>query len=108
MKINSVPIEVYRQIGNQTPRKAETGPGPGLDTKPTGRADAVTVPGRPAAAVAPASPSLLSGVLSGEEKEMLTAFFARFGDAPDQARTYGVDARTAHPPLTGLRLDVKG
>jgi hypothetical protein len=111
LKINTVPVEAYRQASNQTIKKNQSAEeqaksGQGAKTK------TITLPGlTDAEAVsikAPASPSLLEGVLSTEEKTALVKHFARFGDSQDSSQIYGTNARTTDGAQTGIRLDVRG
>lgn len=111
MKINSVPIEVYRQTAGVAPKQnqAPTRQQDGLQR--ADRKDVVSIPvGRESeslAVKAPVSPSLMEGVLSPEEKNELMKHFARFGDAQRQPPIYGSTAQTRAAVGTGYQVDVK-
>lgn len=107
MRINTVPVEAYRQASNQSSKKNEAAAQDNLST-----AQKITLPGinsTDAGSVkAPQAPSLLSGVLSSEETTMLVKHFARFGDSRESSPIYGTDARAQSGIQIGVRLDVKG
>ena len=111
MKIHAVPIEAYRQTAgvaskkNQAPAQEQTG------LQRTDRRDVVSIPiGRESeslAVKAPVSPSLLEGVLSSEEKDVLIRHFARFGDDQQQSTIYSAGTQTGASVATGTKVDVK-
>ncbi len=111
MKINSVPIEVYRQTAgvaskqNQAPAREQDG------LQRADRKDVVSIPvGRESeslAVKAPVSPSLMEGVLSPEEKNELMKHFARFGDTQQPSPIYGAGAQARAAVGTGYQVDVK-
>ncbi|MCK5127145.1 MAG: hypothetical protein KAR42_12900 [candidate division Zixibacteria bacterium] len=111
MKINTTPVEAYRQSGNQTLRKSP-GAQPELDLNKAADKDKITIPGSGDNNVGSVhvakSPSILSSVLSSDEKQMLTKHFARYGDAPESTRVYGTDARTHASGMTGMKVDLTG
>jgi len=110
--IKAVPVEAYRQANNYSAAKSETGKKEELDPKKASRSDKITLPGVNDAQVGSIKlekpPSLLSGVLSSEERDLLVKYFARFGDTPESSQIYGTDARTSKTPATGFKVDLKG
>jgi len=112
MKINTVPVEAYRQAGNTTVRRPHTEQGEPTAAGKSNRPDTITLPGANSAEAQSLklnlSPSALSSVLSSEEKNMLVKHFARFGDGGQEAPTYGTDAKPSESQLTGLAVDLRG
>lgn len=108
MKINTVPVEAYRQAGNQTIKKNDAA----KEQSDPGRIQNITLPGindaEAGSIKAPASPSLLSSVLTPDEKTMLVGHFARFGDSHESSQIYSTDARVRAGAIIGIKLDVKG
>lgn len=107
MRINTVPVEAYRQASKQSSTKNEAAAKDDLS-----QAQKITLPGMNDADAgsikAPQAPSLLSGVLSSEETTMLVKHFARLGDSQESSQMYGTDARVRAGAQTGIKLDVKG
>ena len=111
MRIDTSPVEAYRQAGNQSLKK-NPDTQPEFDLNKAVQTDKITLPGsnhsNTEAIRLSKSPSLLSSVLSSEEKTMLTRYFSRYGDSPESTRIYGTDARTGASGLTGLKVDLTG
>jgi hypothetical protein len=111
VRINTVPVEACRQANEQTTRKnqaTDEQSRPGRPAK-TGKIILPGINDAEAGSVKVAvSPSLLSGVLSADEKLMLVRNFGRFGDSAQSSQIYSTDARIEAGAITGLKLDVKG
>jgi hypothetical protein len=110
--IKAVPVEAYRQANDYSATKSEAGKKEKLDPKKTSQSDRITLPGVNDAQVASIKlekpQSLLSGILSSEERDLLVKYFARFGDAPESSQIYGTDAWATSASETGLKVDLKG
>ena len=112
MNISATPVEAYRQTNDQLVKK-ETGiKNDNIESQKAERSEKVAIPGRKNADTLALklekSPSLLSQVLSSDEKDLLVKYFARFGDEAPDSQVYNTDARTKAAPLTGIRVDVRG
>jgi hypothetical protein len=111
LRINTTPVEAYRQAGNQEATKNQAAKEQS-DLAHTPATKQITLPGtndaRSGGIKAPASPSLLQEVLSAEEKIELVKHFARLGDSVESSQIYHTDARTKGNVLTGMKLDVRG
>jgi hypothetical protein len=111
VRINTVPVEAYRQAGSQNLKKNDSA-AEQPDAKRASSLEKIILPGVNGAEAAslkvPASPSMLDGVLSSEEKTLLVRHFARFGDSLESTQIYGTNARVRAGALTGMKLDVKG
>lgn len=111
MKINTVPIEVYRQTAGVASKQGQAPPREKDGLQRTDRKELVSIPvGRESeslAVKAPVSPSLMEGVLSPDEKDALIKHFARFGDVKQQSQIYGAGAQTRAAVGTGYQVDVK-
>ncbi len=109
MRINTAPVEAYRQAGHQTLKKNNQAD---FDLNKAAQGETITLPGsnesESAAIRAAKSPSILSGVLSSEEKSMLVKHFSMYGDSPESTKIYSTDARTGASGLTGLKVDLTG
>jgi hypothetical protein len=111
VKVNPLGVEAYRQSGamskrGDSPNKAVS------DSAQSPHNIQITRPGGMTSAVnavqTKASPSLLAGILSSEEKDLLVKHFARFGDKAAEGPTYSASTRINAPVVTGLKVDVKG
>ena len=111
MKIATVQIHIYRQASTIASKRADDA-AQNLPGTRSAASRSVTLPSaNPAEAASvtvPKGPSLLSGALSSEEKELLVRYFARFGDTVEAAPTYSPVARPAVAYLTGQKVDVRG
>lgn len=112
MRINTVPVEAYRQTNNLATRKSEAGDKGSIDTRNASDTKTVILPGNNQVEVgtlkAQRSPSLLQGILSAEEKDMLSTYFARFGDSADSSGIYAPNAQEGESAITGSKVDLKG
>ena len=112
MNISATPVEAYRQTNDQSIKKEAGVKKDNTDSQKVEQSDKVTIPGRRAADTLSIklekSPSLLSQVLSSEEKDLLVKYFARFGDETPDSQLYSLDARTKAAPQIGMRVDVRG
>ena len=112
MRINTVPVEAYRQTNNLATRKNEAGDKSSVNTRNASDLKTVTLPGNNQVEVstlkAQRSPSLLQGVLSAEEKDMLSMYFARFGDSAGSSGIYDPNAQPGALAITGSKVDLKG
>jgi hypothetical protein len=111
VRINTVPVEAYRQASSQNLKKNEPA-AEQADAKRSASLEKIILPGVNGAEAEslkiPSSPSMLEGVLSSEEKALLVRHFARFGDSQESSQIYGTNARVRAGALTGMKLDVKG
>lgn len=111
MRINTVPVEAYRQVTNQGAENQKASQEK-FDLEKTLAGDRITLPGMTEAEVAgiraQKSPSLLQGVLTPEEKSTLVKYFARLGDAEESTHLYDPGARAQRSAVTGAKLDVRG
>jgi hypothetical protein len=109
MKITALPIDVYRQAGAFPAGRNDAVVTP--DAGGAQKAGAITLPGntetKAGAVAAQRGSSPFAGVLSGEEKNLLVKYFARFGDDAPSAPAYGADSRSSQVTFTGINLDVK-
>jgi len=112
VRINTVPVEAYRQANNLSAKKSEVGNKDSVDTQNASEVKTVTLPGNNQVEVSSLkiqrSPSLLQGVLSAEEKDMLSKYFARFGDSADSSGIYDPSAQESEVAITGSKVDLKG
>jgi hypothetical protein len=112
VKVNTVPIEAYRQAGGQVSPHNRAASKEQFPLGTTPRPDRITLPQNPDAVAgsvkASVSPSLLSEVLTYDEKATLVKYFARFGDSPASAPVYGADSEAKASVMLGARVDVKG
>lgn len=112
MKINATPVDAYRKNGAQIPVQKQQELNLGADTKQVSDLKKITLPdrslNRPAAVKLDRGPSILSSILSSDERDLLVKHFARFGDAPDSTQIYGTDARERDSIETGIKVDLKG
>jgi hypothetical protein len=112
VKINTSPVEAYRQVGNLTENKKNIGHKDELSTDRTSGQENITLPAsrqtEAESIKVVKSPSLLRGVLSSEEEDTLFRYFARFGDSQESSQIYSTDARAKNQTATGIRVDLKG
>lgn len=112
MKINNAPVDAYRQNAGQIPVRKQEELKSNTDSGQVSGLKKITLPegsvARPAAVKIDRGPSILSSILSSDERNLLVKHFARFGDAPDSTNLYGTDARERDSIETGIRLDLKG
>ena len=110
MKVNPLGVEAYRQAGAMT-RKGDGHQAVSDSAQPVKHIQ-VTRPGGAGpeinAVQSKTSPSLLTGILSSEEKDLLVKHFARFGDKAADGPIYSTSVKTNMPVITGLKVDVKG
>jgi len=110
VKINTVPVEAYRQIGKTEAGKNRS-PQEKFDLNRSGSSEKITLPGtndaRAEGVRAKEAPSLLEGVLSPDEKDALVKHFARFGDNGNESPIYERGRQPGRQVGTGIRLDVK-
>jgi hypothetical protein len=111
VRINTVPVEAYRQANEQTGVKQQAT----REKTDHGRAvktEKIILPGfndaEAGSVKVSASPSLLREVLSNDEKTALIRHFARFGDSAESSQIYNPSARVENGAMTGLKLDVTG
>lgn len=107
MKINALPIDLYRQAGTVSANGRDSA---GASTA-TGNNGVVRLPAGSVSAAEAVSvtrgPSPFAGVLSTEERNLLVRYFARFGDDVPAAPAYGRESRGSQESFTGANLDVK-
>lgn len=109
MKINTLPIDLYRQVGASGANRRDAA---GTSTATAaGKNGVVRLPAGSVSAAEAVSvtrgPSPFAGVLSIEEKNLLVKYFARFGDDMPAAPAYGRESRGSQETFTGANLDVK-
>ena len=111
MKINSVPIEAYRQSAEITSRPNPTASherpavdGAGKPPAPARIADGAR---EAVGTAAPPTSQIIGNVLSTEERELLVKYFARFGDQQASTPIYGRDVQAKPTPIIGQKLDVR-
>jgi hypothetical protein len=111
VKINTVPVEAYRQTEDLAGRKNQSVKDRAESSKAQ-TSQKITLPAINDVEVdgikASMSPSLIGGVLTPDEKAMLIKYFARFGDTPETSQIYSTDARIRGGVQTGMTLDIKG
>ena len=112
MNISATPVEAYRQNSDQLVKKESGVKKDNVNASRSQQAEKVTIPGKTTAdklsLKLEKSPSMLSQVLSSEEKDLLAKHFARFGDEVPNSQIYSTNARTKTTPQAGVRVDVKG
>lgn len=109
MKINALPIDLYRQAGTVSASGRDSA---GISTATaTGNNGVVRLPAGSVSAAEAVSvtrgPSPFAGVLSTEEKTLLVKYFACFGDDVPVAPAYGRESRGSRETFTGANLDVR-
>ena len=111
MNINPLGVEAYRQAGDVTVKKGDSRKAASEAARSSTNGQ-VTLPGHSSADIgavqAQASPSVLTNILSTEEKDLLIKNFARFGDKPAEASIYGTAAKTTASVVTGAKVDITG
>ena len=107
MKINPVGVEAYRKAGAANSHERQAA----IDASQVQAQANIILPGTGTdigSVRAQMSPSILGNALSLDEKELLTKFFARFGDKPAEPPVYGTRAQAKSQTITGLKVDLKG
>jgi len=109
VRINTVPIEAYRQTGSPASQKTGAETTEKFPLKRNQDASTVILPGSNGvgtqAVQAQKSPSLLAGVLSSDERSLLVQYFGRFGDS-QAGPIYRNDPGARETVITGQNLDV--
>ncbi|MEE9441148.1 MAG: hypothetical protein V3V99_00565 [candidate division Zixibacteria bacterium] len=112
MKINTVPVEAYRQAGSQSAKKDQAGSQEKFDLKKAQEAEKIVLTGQKSgetgAIRVESSPSVLSNILTADENAALVKSFARFGDSAESNQIYGRNACTHGSSITGLKVDLTG
>jgi hypothetical protein len=112
VNVRTLPVEAYRQTNEQPVKKDGAVKKESIETGRSSPSDKITLPGKADVEAASLrldkSPSLLSQVLSSEERDLLVKYFARYGDAPEDSQIYEPGARTKSAPLIGTRVDLRG
>lgn len=112
MKINTIPVEAYRQAGNQAAKKNQAESQEKFDLNKAQDAEKIVLAGQTngesGAIRVESSSSVLNNVLTVDEKEALVNSFARFGDSEESTQIYGRSAQTHGSGITGLKVDLTG
>ncbi len=107
MKINPVGVEAYRKANAANSHDRQNA----VDASRAKSETSITLPGAGVdvgSIRVPSAQSILASALSSDEKVLLTKFFARFGDKPEDPPVYGTRAQTKSQTRTGLKVDLKG
>jgi hypothetical protein len=112
VKINTIPVEAYRQAGSQSAKKNQAGSQEKFDLNKAQQAEKIVLTGQKTgesgAIRLESSPSVLSNILTVDENKALINSFARFGDSEESTQIYGRNASTHGSGITGLKVDLTG
>lgn len=111
MKINTIPVEAYRQAGQNITQKDEAAGKKAAGLQDAENSASVTIAGQQwqdtYALKLDCSANVLQEALSGEERDALMQHFARYGDRVEDDGLYGTGVQARQAVQVGQKLDVR-